>query len=260
MPSRALPQHVVEAGLGEDDADVRQRRLREHAGDVAVRLALERLGVVPLDDARRLVERHRRPEVALARDDPAGRVERRDRLVDRAVVAPVEDEDLERCVICRASRIANRFASVAVSANCQRGSPKRRASSSATSSASSLGSMRVIPRAACSATARTVGSGEWPAIAPVSPRQKSTYSIPSTSRKRAPCASAAKTGSRRPSAPSSASVRRRASTSVPARRGRASADAHARSAGARLAEGVRSSRRFERPRPVATTSRPGRSC
>jgi hypothetical protein len=29
--------------------------------------------------------------------------------------------------------------------------------------------------------ARIVGSGEWPAIAPVSPRQKSAYSLPSTS-------------------------------------------------------------------------------
>ena len=52
----------------------------------------------------------------------------------------------------------------------------------------------MIPRAACSATARTVGSGEWPVIAAVSPRQKSTYSWPSTSVKRAPCASAANTG------------------------------------------------------------------
>ena len=63
-------QRVVEARLGQDDADVRQRRLGEHAGDVAVgELALERLEVVELDDARRLVERHRRPDVALARDD-----------------------------------------------------------------------------------------------------------------------------------------------------------------------------------------------
>ena len=65
---------VVEARLRQDDADVRQRRLGEHAGDVAVgELALERLGVVPLDDARRLFERHRRPDVALARDDAAVR-------------------------------------------------------------------------------------------------------------------------------------------------------------------------------------------
>ena len=48
----------------------------------------------------------------------------------------------------RASRIANRLASVAVSANCQRGSPKRRASSPPTQIASSLGSINVIPRRA----------------------------------------------------------------------------------------------------------------
>jgi hypothetical protein len=77
-------------------------------------------------------------------------------------------------VISRASRIAKRFASVAVSANCQRGSPNRRESSSPTHSASSLGSISVIPRATRSCTARTVASGEWPVIAPVSPRQRST--------------------------------------------------------------------------------------
>jgi len=97
-------------------------------------------------------------------------------------------------VTWRASRIENRFASVAVSANCQRGRPNRRVSSSPTHSAASLGSISVIPRAACSATARTTGSGEWPVIAPVSPRQRSTYSRPSTSRKRAPHASSANTG------------------------------------------------------------------
>jgi hypothetical protein len=43
--------------------------------------------------------------------------------------------------------------------------------------------MSVIPFAACSLIARSVGSGACPVIAPVSPRQKSTYSIPSTSTK-----------------------------------------------------------------------------
>ena len=52
----------------------------------------------------------------------------------------------------------------------------------------------MIPRGACSAIARSVGSGAWPVIAPVSPRQRSTYSWPSTSVKRAPFACAAKTG------------------------------------------------------------------
>ena len=88
-------QRVVVAGVGEHDADVGQRRLGEHAGDVAVgELALQRLDVVELDDARGLGERDRRPDVALALDDVALRVERRERLVDGAVVAPVEHEDL----------------------------------------------------------------------------------------------------------------------------------------------------------------------
>ena len=76
-------------------------------------------------------------------------------------------------------RIIQRFASVAVSANCQYGSPKRRASSAPTHAASSVGSIVVMP--SIWPIARIVGSGEWPAIAPVSPRQKSAYSLPSTS-------------------------------------------------------------------------------
>jgi hypothetical protein len=54
-------------------------------------------------------------------------------------------------------RSTQRFASVAVSANCQKGRPKRRASSSPTQAASSVGSMVVMP--ALPASARMVGSG-----------------------------------------------------------------------------------------------------
>ena len=42
-----------------------------------------------------------------------------------------------------------------------------------------MGSIVVMP--SMPPIARIVGSGEWPAIAPVSPRQKSAYSCPSTS-------------------------------------------------------------------------------
>ena len=55
-----------------------------------------------------------------------------------------------------------------------------------------MGSIVVMP--ALSATARMVGSGMCPAMAPVSPRQRSAYSLPSTSTTRAPLASAAYTG------------------------------------------------------------------
>src|SRR5439155_914831 len=72
--------------------------------------------------------------------------------------------------------------------------PKGRPSSAPTQSESSVGSISVTPRRAWAAIASAVGAGEWPVIAPVSPRQKSTYSIPSTSVNRAPEASATKTG------------------------------------------------------------------
>ena len=95
---------------------------------------------------------------------------------------------------CRESRIANRLASVALSANCQEVTPNRRVSSSDTAAASSVGSISVRPLADWSVNARSVASGACPVIAPVSPRQESTYSIPSTSSKRAPFASATNTG------------------------------------------------------------------
>ncbi len=76
--------------------------------------------------------------------------------------------------MCRASRREKRFASVADRANCQDGSPNRRVNSSPTQAASSVGSMWVIPRRIWRSTAAMVGAGPWPAIAPVSPRQKST--------------------------------------------------------------------------------------
>ena len=85
-------------------------------------------------------------------------------------------------MIARAIRTAKRLASVAVSANCHEGSPKRRCISRPTHSESSLGSISVIPRGACAAIARRVGSGAWPVIAPVSPRQKSTYSYAALAR------------------------------------------------------------------------------
>ena len=84
--------------------------------------------------------------------------------------------------------MAQRLASVAVSVNDHCGRPKRRCSSAPTQAASSVGIIAVIPP--CSWVRRTIASivagGEWPAIAPVSPSAKSTYSWPSRSVTRAP--------------------------------------------------------------------------
>ena len=86
----------------------------------------------------------------------------------------------------RASRIAQRLASVAVSVNDHWGGPKRRASSWPTQAASSVGIIAVMPLALWRVIASTVAGGEWPAMAPVSPSAKSTYSWPSRSVTRAP--------------------------------------------------------------------------
>ena len=97
-------------------------------------------------------------------------------------------------MIWRAIRTTNRFASVAESVNCQSRRPKRRCISSPTSAASGVGSIAVIPLATRSWTAATVGGGEWPVIAPVSPRQRSAYTLPSTSVTSAPEADSKNTG------------------------------------------------------------------
>ena len=91
-------------------------------------------------------------------------------------------------VTSRASRMAHRFASVAVSVNDHSGRPNLRASSAPTHSAPSVGSIVVTPPRSPIrwATASTVARGLWPAIAPVSPIAKSTYSRPSTSTTRLP--------------------------------------------------------------------------
>ncbi len=122
------------------------------------------------------------------------RVQRHQRLVDGAVVAPVEHEDL--LAVGRLPGEAEREPVRVGRARCDlpEGSPNRCASSSATASESSVGSMNVMPCFARSAITATAAGGECPVIAPVSPRQKSTYSWPSTSTTRAPDASAANTG------------------------------------------------------------------
>ena len=99
-----------------------------------------------------------------------------------------------RPVICRAMRSAARFASVALSVNSHRATPNRRASSPATHSESSVGSIVVMPRSPCSARAASTDGGPCPVIAPVSPRHRSAYSCPSTSVMVAPAARAAKGG------------------------------------------------------------------
>ena len=94
-PPRVSSRTPVEiAGLGQHDADVRQRRLHQHGGDVAVvQRPLQRVEVV--ERHHRVVERR----VDLGADCPGRRTTwpgrpGSPRLVDRAVVAPVHHRDL----------------------------------------------------------------------------------------------------------------------------------------------------------------------
>ena len=147
-------------GLGMHDPDVRQRRLGEHERDVAVReLALERVDVVELDDPRRDRRIDRRPEVAAARATTPSVAERRERLVDRAVVAPVEDEDLRP-----PGEVAGEADREAVGVGRRQRElparqPNRRVSSSPTQIASSRGQHERDPAARLLAHRLTVGAG-----------------------------------------------------------------------------------------------------
>jgi hypothetical protein len=86
-------QPVVEARLGQDDADVGQRRLGEHAGDLLVdQQALNGVEVVELAHARGERRVDGGSHVAGARARAYAAVERDERLVDGAVVAVAEDE------------------------------------------------------------------------------------------------------------------------------------------------------------------------
>ena len=113
-------------------------------------------------------------------------VERHEGLVHRAVVAPVEDQhprparDLAERPQHPAVGVGGGERELPVGA-----APKRRASSRA-HPGRVLGGKHHGDAGLLARTAPMVGSGEWPAIAPVSPRQKSAYSWPSTSTTRAP--------------------------------------------------------------------------
>jgi hypothetical protein len=84
--------------------------------------------------------------------------------------------------------MAQRLASLAVNVNDQRDTPNRRSSSAPTQAALSVGIIAVRPPCSCTRDwiAATTGCGECPAIAPVSPSAKSTYSCPSMSVTRLP--------------------------------------------------------------------------
>jgi hypothetical protein len=89
-----LADGVHEARLGQHDSDVRERRLHEEARHVLMlEHALQRAEVVELRHPRGLGRIERRAHEARSRPRQALRVEDHERLVHRAVVAPVEDSD-----------------------------------------------------------------------------------------------------------------------------------------------------------------------
>ncbi len=87
----------------------------------------------------------------------------------------------ERPVTERIRCTASMVASVPEFANRHSGSPQRAASSSATSSASSVGWAKWVPRATRSVTAATIAGWACPAADTPYPPCMSTYSVPSTS-------------------------------------------------------------------------------
>ncbi len=128
-------------------------------------------------------------EATSAPDSPGGRAEpaaqvggeKIDELIRRVKEGTPADADAATTIHQRrpkgtadlppspASRSAKRLASVALRVNCQAGRPKRRCSSAPTHSASSVGSIVLVPVRDRSATAAATAGGECPAIAAVSP-------------------------------------------------------------------------------------------
>ena len=93
-PAGEFPERRVEARLGMHDPDVGERRLGQHARHIAMaQRGFQRRQIVELDDACRERRVHGRPDVPLARHHAAV-PKRRERLVDRAVIAPVEHQNL----------------------------------------------------------------------------------------------------------------------------------------------------------------------
>ena len=84
----------MEARLRMDDADVGERRLSENQRDItSCELPLEAVEIIELDDAGRHRRIDRRAEIAAARTNDSVVAERREGLVDGAVIAPIENED-----------------------------------------------------------------------------------------------------------------------------------------------------------------------
>jgi hypothetical protein len=118
-----------------------------------------------------------------SRARPAVRADDDERLVDRAVVAVAVDQDLGAAGD-RAQQPDRPAVGVGRGQReAPAGRPKRRVSSAPTPRRPRWAAWCVAPPRSASrrVTAATTGAGECPAIAPVSPRQKSTYSWPSMS-------------------------------------------------------------------------------
>lgn len=156
--------------FGPVDASLTLWRLQGYRSLASQRRRGQRIEVIEVDHARGDCQVHRRADAAVARDRRPIRPRQRERLIDAAVTAPREHEDLRPAghVPRQADRPAVRVGRGRV--NDHREGPKRRVSSAATHEAFSVGIIAVRPP--CPSIRRriaaTTGSGECPAIAPVS--------------------------------------------------------------------------------------------
>ena len=236
--SHAARRPSWKPGLGQDDADVGQRRLGQHAGDLPVgEQALDGPEVVELAHPRGQRRVDGGADVARARPRPAA-VERDEGLVDGPVVAVAEDEHV-RALRERAAEPQRPAVGVGRG---QREAPPRHAEAPAR--APRRPTRR--PRWAASASRRPARRGAaaprrpspaasarpWPRCRPARSRRRRCRRRPRSSRRgrrrRRP-------GARRPTWPSRSSARRRRASRGRARTARASAGARGRSARARPA-------------------------
>ena len=185
------------ARVGQDDADVGERRLGEARRRRRPRRARARAPSRSLNSTTRVVSAGSTGGPMLpGRGDDRRRRRSGEGLVDRAVVAPVEHEDLRAAGELRAragSRTGWRRWRSARTASC--GRPKRRVISSPTQIASSVGSMSVDPaRASARRRPRPPPRAHARSSRRCRPGRGRRTRCPSTSVNRAPDASSTNTG------------------------------------------------------------------
>lgn len=168
-----LAQGGVEPRVRQHNTDVGHSRLGQHTGHIAGRQGCFQAGaVVKFHYFGRHRGIDRRADIAGAR---AGHtvIQRNEGLIYRAMIAPVKDQNFGPLGNLAGNANGKAIGIGGSQRKLPVGQPKTALQLLAHPDGTAVGSMAVIPCWACCANACAVAVGEWPGMAPVSPRQKS---------------------------------------------------------------------------------------